>query len=221
MKTILCYGDSNTWGLDYANGGRIPFDERWPNVMQRELGDGYRVFAEGVNGRTSAQDDPADRFPEAKNGKKALVPCLRAHAPLDMVLLMLGTNDLKIPFFTSVEQIAANIGELAEITRCELKEFQGRAVPILLIAPMPIGDTIAHSPFCGPFGGEKAIEPSRQLAPAIRREAQRRSCPFLDAGEIASPNPVDAVHFTREGHLRFGRAAAQKVREVLADTPAE
>lgn len=215
MKTILCYGDSNTWGIDYATGGRVPFDERWPNVMQRELGGGFRVIEEGLNGRTTAEDDPADEYPEAKNGAKALIPCLRSHAPLDLVLLMLGTNDLKIPFFTSVEQIAKNIGRLAEMTQKELKAFQGHTVPVVLIAPMAIGETIDQSPFCAAFGGHQVIAPSVKLAQAISDEARRRSCPFLDASKIAVPNKVDAVHFTSEGHSHFGKAAAQKVKEIL------
>lgn len=215
MKTILCYGDSNTWGIDYQTGGRVPFQDRWVNVMQRELGAGYRVIEEGLNGRTTAEDDPSDEYPAAKNGKCHLIPCLRSHYPLDLVILMLGTNDLKLQFFTSVGKIAENLGDLAEMAREELRIRQNRAPEILLAAPMVIGDTIRESVFCAEFGGEQAIAPSRELAGAIRKEAQRRSCFFINAAEIARPNSVDAVHFTAEGHRQFGKAAARKVREIL------
>lgn len=215
MKTILCYGDSNTWGVDYTTGGRLPLEGRWTTVMQRELGNGYHVAAEGLNGRTTAEDDPTDEYPEAKNGKKSLIPCLRTHFPLDLLVLMLGTNDLKTQHFTSVEQIAKNLGELAEMARKELLPLQSYAPAVLLVAPIALGETIETSSFCAAFGGKKAIAPSIALSQAIRRESERLSCPFLNAAAIAKPNTADAVHFTKEGQLLFGKAAAQKVREIL------
>lgn len=215
MKTILCYGDSNTWGLDYITGGRVPFEERWPNVMQRELGSPYQVIEEGVNGRTTAEDDPTDEYPEAKNGEKYLIPCLRSHYPLDLVIFMLGTNDLKVQFFTTVGQIAENIGRLVETTRKELQSKQNRVPGILVVSPMAVGNSIEMSPFCVAFGGRKAIVPSMELAKALGKETQRLSCPFLDAASIAQPNRADAIHFTKEGHRRFGRAVAEKVKEII------
>jgi len=214
LKTILCYGDSNTWGIDYKSGGRIPFDNRWANIMQRELGSGYLTIEEGLNGRTTAEDDPSDEYAEAKNGRKNLIPCLRSHYPIDLVILMLGTNDLKTRFFSSVDRIAENMGELVTMTRKELKIRQKNTPHILIAAPTPLGSTIGKSPFSDVFGGEKAIAPSMELGKAIERKAEELSCHFLDAGRITQPNDLDAVHFTIEGHRILGHAMASKVREI-------
>lgn len=216
MKTILCYGDSNTWGLNSETEKRFPPAERWTTLLQEQLGGEYRVVEEGLNGRTTGMDDPGDGCPQAKNGQSYLVPCLRSHAPVDLVILMLGTNDLKVNFFTSVDQIAENIGTLIQTARTELGTFQGYEPKILLAAPMPVGDTIETSRFREAFGGRRAIAPSVELATALRRTAGKNSCAFLDAGKIAQPNPIDAIHFSREGHRSFAMAAAQKVREIFA-----
>lgn len=216
MKTILCYGDSNTWGLDYRTGGRYPFEERWTTILQRRLGDGFQVVAEGLNGRTAGKDDPGDEDPEAKNGRRYLIPCLRSHCPVDLMVLMLGTNDLKTRFFTAVDDVAEDIGTLIQMTRRELGAFQGYRPKILLVAPMAVGDTIETSVFREEFGGKKAIAPSVELAGALRRVAAGVPCDFLNAAEITEPNEVDAIHFSPEGHEKFGEAVAEWVRETFA-----
>jgi lysophospholipase L1-like esterase len=215
VKNILCYGDSNTWGIDYTTGGRVPFPERWPNVLQQELGSSYHVIEEGMNGRTTVYDDPLDDCPEAKNGKKSLIPCLRSHFPLDMVILMLGTNDLKLQFFVDVDSIADHIGELVTMTREELQVRQGSVPPVMIVAPMPLGPTIESSSFCSAFGGKKALAPSIELASVLGKKAKDLSCSFIDAGKIAQPNTVDAVHFTKKGHHTFALAVAKEVRDLL------
>ncbi len=217
MKTILCYGDSNTWGFDHETQGRFPYGERWPNVMQKQLGNHFQVIEEGLNGRTTALDDPDDECPQAKNGKSYLIPCLRSHYPLDLVILMLGTNDLKANFFTTVEKIAENAGKLVKLARRELAGRQGYEPKILLVAPMAVGKTIETSVFNKEFGGQKSIAPSMELADVLRKTAESLSCDFLNAAQIAKPNEDDAIHFSREGHWRFGRAAAQKVQEIFAE----
>ena len=93
MKTVLCYGDSNTWGYDAATEGRYPYDKRWTTVLARELGSEYLVIPEGLNGRTTVWPDPVEG--EYKSGKSTLLAILESHHPLDLVVLMLGTNDLK------------------------------------------------------------------------------------------------------------------------------
>ncbi len=216
MKTILCYGDSNTWGFNHETQGRFPYGARWPNVLQERLGSRFHVIEEGLNGRTAAKDDPDDECPQARNGRRYLIPCLDSHDPIDLIILMLGTNDLKEKFFTTVGEIADNVGILAERSREELAGRQGYEPEILLVAPMPVGSTIETSVFGGEFGGRKAIPPSIELADALRKTAERLSCYFLDASQIAQPNEDDAIHFTREGHRRFGTAVARKVREIFS-----
>ena len=99
MKTIMCYGDSNTWGCIPLAGPQPPRRygpaQRWPGVLRRELGDGYWIVEEGLNGRTTVWDDPLEPF---RSGKELLAPCLMTHEPIDLVIVMLGTNDLKRRF---------------------------------------------------------------------------------------------------------------------------
>ena len=92
MKNILCYGDSNTWGYIPGGKGRYEYAVRWTGAAQRLLGDGYRIIEEGLNGRTTVFDSPFDG--SVLNGKSHLMCCLMSHAPLDAVVIMLGTNDL-------------------------------------------------------------------------------------------------------------------------------
>lgn len=215
MKTILCYGDSNTWGFDYKTQGRFPYEVRWPNVMQKILGGGFHVIEEGLAGRTTALDDPDDESPEAKNGLKYLIPCLRSHFPLDLILFMLGTNDLKMKFFTSVRMVAKSTERLIEKSRAELCEWQGYEPRILLIAPTVIRDTIEKSMFGPEFCGNGSVLASMELAEELRKTAERLSCHFLNAAQIVKPNEVDALHLTREGHRQLGEAAARKVQEIF------
>ncbi len=100
MKTVLCYGDSNTWGSDPETGERFAPEVRWPGVMARELGDGFHVIEEGLPGRTTLREDPIEG--SYKDGRAYLTPCLESHRPIDLVTIMLGTNDLRVlelPFF--------------------------------------------------------------------------------------------------------------------------
>ena len=111
-KTILCYGDSITWGYNPANQNRMTFDERWPGVLDNGLGEDYKVIEEGLNGRTTIRDDPVNNC--YKNGLKYLVPCLESHKPIDMCILLLGTNDLKKRFGLSATEIANGIRILVD-----------------------------------------------------------------------------------------------------------
>lgn len=95
MKTIVCYGDSNTYGYNPENGFRYEYEERWTTILQKELKDSAIVIPEGLNGRTTSFED---ELRPGRNGATYLDPCLHSHGPIDLVVLMLGTNDLKIRF---------------------------------------------------------------------------------------------------------------------------
>ena len=114
MKTVMCYGDSNTWGYNPATQQRYPRDERWTGVLQELLGADYRVIEEGLNGRTTVWDDPIEGY---KNGREYLIPCLESQKPLDLVIIMLGTNDLKLRFSLPAYDIAEGAGVLVEIAQ--------------------------------------------------------------------------------------------------------
>ena len=107
MKTILCFGDSNTWGYNPENRQRFGPEERWTGILRNSLGEDYRVIEEGLNGRTTLWDDPIEGF---KNGLDYLMPCLESHRPFDLITIMLGTNDLKCRFSVSAFDIAESVG---------------------------------------------------------------------------------------------------------------
>ena len=116
-KTILCYGDSNTYGAATVErpDGRYGPDERWPGVLRAALGSGWLVIEEGLGGRTTVSDDPVEGL--EKNGRTYLLPCLHTHKPLDVVIIMLGTNDLKARFGKSAWEIAQGVGVLVDIVK--------------------------------------------------------------------------------------------------------
>ncbi len=135
MVTILWFGDSNTWGVDPASQSRLGPHVRWPGVLGAALGPGAEVIEEGLRGRTTVWDDP---FEEGRNGLVYLRPCLKSHAPLDLVTVMLGTNDLKAVFRLGSGEIAAGV---AAIIRCIQHSAIGpdSSEPgVLVISPPPI-----------------------------------------------------------------------------------
>ena len=208
-KNILCYGDSNTWGSNASGEARFDCAERWPGVLQNALGNGYRVIEEGLPGRTTVWDDPIEGY---KNGLTYLHPCLASHAPLDLVILMLGTNDLKARFSLTAYDIAQGAGVLVRVIQKSEAGVGGAAPLILLIAPSrihPPDGSDAALMFSG--GAQKSAALGEQFA----RMAAEYACGFLDAENLVSLDPVDGIHLTREDHHRLGETVAEKVRAML------
>jgi lysophospholipase L1-like esterase len=209
MKRILLYGDSNTWGYDPATGERFPEDVRWPGVLARALGEGYRVVEEGLNGRTTVHDDPIE---EHRNGRTYLRPCLETHKPLDLVAIMLGTNDLHARFGLSASDIAASAGALARIVLASSAGPGGGAPAVLLVAPPPV---IPLPEDLELLAG--AEEKSRRFPERYRRVAERRGCYFMDAGAVVEPSDLDGVHLDAGAHRVLGEAVAARVQEMLGE----
>lgn len=207
MKTVLCYGDSNTWGSDPATRQRFAPDIRWTGVLQRALSDDYRVIEEGLNGRTTLWDDPIEPH---RNGKRYLVPCLLSHLPLDMVTIMLGTNDLKRRFNLSASDIAQSAALLGEIATQTARTADGTVPPVLLIAP-PVVTTLTNLDQM--FDG--AVEKSRQFARYYRFFAETKGLRFFDAGSVVRSSELDGIHFEAEAHQALGQAIAAEVRRDL------
>jgi len=215
MKTVLCFGDSNTWGYDPASGQRLPAEQRWTGVLQAELGHDYCVIAEGQNGRTTVWDDPIEgtRFApggHGKNGARYLLPCLESHHPVDLVVLALGVNDLKARFSLPAEDIARACGQLIDMVRACPFGPGGGAPEVLLLAPAPVGKLTA---FATMFAG--AQEKSRLMGRYYRAQAEERGCGFLDAGEIITTSDVDGIHFEAPEHAKLGKAVAEAVRLMM------
>jgi lysophospholipase L1-like esterase len=207
MRTVLCYGDSNTWGYEPATGERFPEDVRWPGVLARELGNGFRVIEEALNGRTTVREDPVEEY---KNGKDYLRPCLESHAPLDLVIVALGLNDLKARFFASASDAADGAGVLVSIAQRSGAGPDGGSPAVLLVAPPPVGLlTELAQMFAG--AEEKSEEFSRQY----RRVAEKYGCRLLDAGDVARASDRDGIHLEPDEHRKLGEAVAASVKESL------
>ena len=112
MKTVVCYGDTNTWGYDEDTGGRLPYEARWTGVLAEALGPGCRVVEEGLCGRTTVNEDPVE---EHKNGRAQLYPCLESHRPIDVIIMMLGQVELKTRFSLTAHDIAMGMESLVRI----------------------------------------------------------------------------------------------------------
>jgi len=185
MKNILCFGDSNTWGLNPMDGSRYDRPLRWPGALASLLGKWHHVIEEGLSGRTTLRDDPLEAH---KNGLKYLLPCLASHQPLDLVVLMLGTNDLKHQFVLTPGAVAEGVGTLLKAIQTSTSGVGGAAPQVLLLAPPYVSGLTALAEM---FAG--AEEKSLALAPLYAALAQDMRCFFLDAGPLAPVSPLAVV----------------------------
>lgn len=205
-KRILCFGDSNTWGYNPATGSRYGADVRWTKVLGRLLGDDYEIIEEGQNGRTIAMEDPAEGG--YKSGLAYLIPCLESQLPLDGIIIMLGSNDLKNRFQFDGMSIAGEMQRfLMEMTA--FLQYKGVKPRILLVSPPLIGDKIRTSPFGSSMGYERSIEISKELAPWYKNLAEIYQCDFLDAAMLVKPSDIDSLHLTKEGHQILAKAFSE------------
>ena len=204
MKTVLCYGDSNTYGYDPSSGFRYPADVRWTGILKRLLGPEYVVIEEGCNGRTTVFDDPLEGW---KNGLDYLKPCLNSHKPVDVVVMMLGSNDLKDCFGASAAEIADGACVLVKTMQEFTQLKQGFVPQIILVSPPQIGPGIEASPFSYAFDGT-AIERSKQFAAEYRRVADECGCVFFDAAPVAPASALDSLHLMPSSHKALAEALA-------------
>jgi lysophospholipase L1-like esterase len=213
MTTILCFGDSNTHGsvpMRHRDDiRRFGPNERWPGVLRNELGASFTVIEEGLPGRTTLHDDPIEGV--HKNGLRYLRACLESHRPIDIITLMLGTNDLKSRFAVHPLDIAESVGILLDAIATSDAGPDSGAPRVLLIAPPPL----ATLTFLGDMfhGG---LEKSRHLGAAYRPQAEKYGAAFLDAGAIIRTSDVDGVHFEAGEHAKLGKAVAGVIRTMAA-----
>ncbi|AXA66663.1 SGNH/GDSL hydrolase family protein [Pseudomonas oryzihabitans] len=209
LRTLLCYGDSNTHGTrPLTQPGvleRFGWDERWPGVLARGLGPDWRVIEEGLPARTTVHADPIDG--RHKNGLSYLRPCLESQLPVDVLLLMLGTNDLKARLSVTPADIASALQVLLEeIKRCNAGP-NGATPRLIIMAPAPIEEV----GFLGEIFAGGAAK-SRELAARYRQVAEAQGAAFVDAGEIIQVSPLDGVHFEADQHRRLGEHLVGVVR---------
>jgi len=213
-KTVLCFGDSNTWGYVAVTGERWPFEERWPGVLDRALGAGYRVVEEGLNGRTAGCDDPAVPY---RNGFAYLGPCLSSHRPIDALAIMLGTNDLKARLGQSTSEITRSLSHLLDVVEGGAPVAFGPPRPfgrggppqVLLVAPPGI-----HEKAAIPALSERCADRLAELQEAVKALARTRGVHFLSPIGVDGVSEEDGVHLTREGQSELGLSVAVAVKQM-------
>ena len=212
VRTVLCYGDSNTYGAvpTLARAGRRRFapDRRWPGILRRQLGQGWDVVEEGQPSRTTVRDDPIEG--SHKNGLTALPVCLESHMPLDLVIVMLGTNDLKHRFAASANDIADSIEVLVKTIQRSEAGPAGAEPSVLIVAPPPMQevDWLADM-FLG--GAAKSIQLGIKLADVARR----CQAGFLDAGQVVETSTIDGIHLDSDAHRALGIALAKAAKAAF------
>jgi lysophospholipase L1-like esterase len=209
MRRVLCFGDSNTWGYDPATENRFDEQTRWTGVLQAALGEDFTVIEEGLNGRTTVWNDPIEGY---KNGHDYLVPCLETHRPLDLVVLMLGTNDLKRRFSLSAYDIAQGVAVLLRAISYSKAGRDGQAPRVLLMAPPPVAKL---SNFAEMFEGSEAK--SLLLGRHYRVVAKEYNVAFLDTAAVICSSDIDGIHFEAEEHAKLGRAVTHEVLAQIGD----
>jgi lysophospholipase L1-like esterase len=217
---VLCFGDSNTHGTCRRGPGvmgtatpdpdyvRLDADRRWPGVLQRVLGTGYEVIEEGLNGRTTDLDEPGR---PGLAGRSYFVPCLLSHRPLDVVVVMLGGNDLKPGYGRSPEQVADAVGGYVDDVAAHATDRHGRVPVTVLVGPTLVDDTApAYRDLVGDNLDPRHAARSRQLGDEVRRVARQRSVLYADAARVASPGE-DGIHLDMASHSRLAELLAEMI----------
>ncbi|MDZ7602079.1 MAG: SGNH/GDSL hydrolase family protein [Hoeflea sp.] len=210
MKTVLCYGDSLTWGYDPETVGRHRLEDRWPSALAQSLGQGVHVVADGLNGRTTAFDDhtaDCDR-----NGARTLPTVLHTHAPLDLVIFMLGTNDMKPVVAGTAHAASKGMTRLLDLVRLHAWPVEQETPQILVVAPPPLVET-ADPDFAAMFEG--GVAQSAMLASFYADLADDSGAGFFDAGSVAGCSSIDGVHLDAANTRAIGRGLAPVARLLL------
>ena len=225
MINILCFGDSNTHGCnpqcdirDYVELDRVnpPLryerNVRWPGVMQEVLGEGFHVIEEGLPGRTFMYDD--EILPN-RRGQDHIQLCMESHNPIDLLIIMLGTNDSKCLYGSKLYPFLVGVEEFLKIAKNPVLWQPGQKPNILLVAPPPLGENITNSYFYGMFD-ENSLALTKQFAEYYEKIAKAQGCHFLDAGQFAhADDSGDSIHFPAEDHICLGKGMADKVKEIF------
>jgi lysophospholipase L1-like esterase len=211
MQTVLCFGDSNTWGCPpFANiaqtPDRIAHADRWPRVMNDALGVDAWVIEEGLSGRTTVFDDPIEGI--HKNGMRTIIPVLETHSPIDVVVIMLGTNDFKDQFTITAFNSARGVLTLVQTIKGHYA-LVDRGPEILIVTPPSVSD--AAEPAIWGDAHRRCADHAHYL----EQVAQRTGCFHFDSNRVVSVG-IDGIHIDEASHRILGRALAVEVRGILA-----
>lgn len=212
VKTIVCFGDSNTHGYNAENGGRFGIEERWTRLLGKALGSEYDVIEEGLSGRTTVFRDPLF---EGLSGLDVIHPCLMSHEPVDLLIIMLGTNDTKARFAATGRNIAQGLSRLTEKAKQAAGAWHGEP-KIVLVSPVPIEEGCLTSDVGGEMG-PGCVEKSLELGAQFERIAREQNCYYLDAAKIPGIGviPTDYMHLTKESHKLLAEELAAIVRKIF------
>jgi len=209
-KRILCFGDSNTWGAIPQETNRYADDVRWTGVLALKLGEGYTVIEEGHNGRTTVWDDPVE---DRLSGVTYFCACIDSQSPLDLIVLMLGTNDLKTRYGVKADTVAYGLRRYnGALTTTPMA---GEKPEVLLVSPLLIDPSYKDNALFHDMFGEDATERSKKFATAYKALADEMGWHYMDASQYAKASTRDGLHMEAEGHTSLGNAIADKVFEIL------
>ncbi len=207
MAVVMCFGDSNTHGTppitELGRYERFGGGQRWPSLLT-----GHEVIEEGLPGRTAMYDDPV--MGAHMNGQAGLKIALESHGPIDVLVLMLGTNDVKARFTSTPEQVVGGIASLLDIAQHRLMQERHGGFQTLLICPPPV---VEVGPIRHEFWGGAAR--SAALPPLYQALAKARGIGFLDAGAVIAVSPIDGVHFGIEEHAKLATAVQEKLAGLV------
>ena len=218
MKTIVCYGDSNTWGYmpklkrpECTARNRFPWGVRWTSLLQKTLGNEYHVVEAGVNGRTTAFEMP---FEVARSGLRHIDACMLESFPVDLVIVMLGTNDIKECYNLPVYAIKLGAERLIQTIQAGSYGVDGGMPEILLVSPVRINPSYMNTWVSDEFGPD-AIEKDRKLADSLKQAAEETNVHFMNAGEFITADEADGIHMNEAGHAHMAELMLEKIREIL------
>lgn len=230
-KRILCFGDSNTYGVvskwrqDGKPSARYNEATRWPRVMQSCLGDEWEVIEEGMPGRTTIYGNIVEKEKQCSTaanpcvGIDYLLPCLLSHWPIDVVILALGVNDLQINVhkdFVTEKDLYEGMKKLAEVVLSLPRPAEGEwNRRLYLMSPAPIVQAKGRLEVTEAYGGERGIGLSESFSGIYKSLARELGCRFIDAGNTAVPDEADGVHYTAESHIRLGKYVASRLKADL------
>lgn len=205
MRQILCFGDSNTYGYIPGTGKRYPYGVRWTSRLNEKLGNEYNVVEEGLCGRTSIFEDP---LRAGRRGGSILPTILETHNPIDLTIIMLGTNDCKTVYGATPEIIGRGIKNLIDIVKQYAKDSE-----ILIVSPIHLGDGVYEKEYDPEFSKE-SVKVSRGLADVYRRISRENGAHFLDASLYAKADEADREHLGVEGHKALFEAIYDTVLKI-------
>lgn len=209
MKTVLCFGDSNTRGYNPINLGRYPIDVSYPGVLQNILGSEYHVIEEGLDRRTTMllrNDEPF------RNANYYIRPCICSHKPIDYLIVMLGTNDCFKTFNLSTEDIARGMDSLIQLIHKYCMEHQEYITKIILAVP-PCLDINYHNSAVADELDDDSIRKSKELYKYYKIIAEKHGCIYFDANEYVKVMLPDAIHLSPESHKKLAQEFAKIIKE--------